>query len=235
MVAFWAYLFALRRQWGLMAVLLAICTAARLPAVLFVGLCGLEYMRAHKWRVRTLLQPSSLWFLLAPLGFVAYGLFLSLTRSDFLAMFHDYNLTADWTYHVFNPNIAYTMLKEVYAVYLGVVGARPFDAALMVNSVLPTAGLAILLATSLYCLFVVKDQAVPLGIFGLIATILFTLHNNVVSVHRYLLPCLTIYLATALAATKYTRLRLGMYGAMSVGILLQTYLVFLFVNNNFAG
>jgi hypothetical protein len=75
-VVFWAYLLPCVGGGRHMGILLAISTAARLPAVLFVGLCMLEYWRALGWRIRAACNPNALWLLLAPLGFVAYGLFL---------------------------------------------------------------------------------------------------------------------------------------------------------------
>lgn len=234
-VVFWAYLFALRGRWALMGVMLAVSTAARLPAVLFAALCGLEFMRAHGWHIRAILNRNLLWFLLAPLGFVAYGLFLHAVRGDFLAMLHAYDLTMDWAYHVFNPNIAYTILKEVYAIFLTIVGERPFSSQTIVLSILPVAGLAVLFATSIYALFFVKGRTIPLGIFGLISIIFFTLHNNTVSIHRYLVPSLTIYLLTVVALSTYKKLRPIVYAAIYGGILIQAYLILLFVNDTFAG
>lgn len=235
-VAFWAYLFALRGRWALMGLLLAISTAARLPALLFVGLCGLEFVRAHGWRIKQVLNPKLVWFLLAPLGFVAYGFFLYLARGDFLAMFHGYDLTDDWTYHVFNPNFIYTILKETYIVFLTILGQRPLESQTIVVSVLPVAGLAILFATSLYGLLFIKGRAVPLGIFGLVSLVFFTLHNNTVSIHRYLLPCISIYLATVMLLNSNERLfRPLVYIAMYGGVLLQAYLIILFTNGTFAG
>src|SRR5690606_32700962 len=51
-LAFWAYLFALQRKWWAMGILLAVLTASRLPSVLFVALCGLEYLRSYSWNIR---------------------------------------------------------------------------------------------------------------------------------------------------------------------------------------
>lgn len=235
-VGFWAYLFALRRQWGVMALLLGLLTAARLPALLFVGLCGLEFMRAHRWRIRETINPNLLWFLLAPLGFVAYGLYLLAVRGDFLTMFHSYELTQDWTYHVLNPNFVHTILKQAYAVFLAVTGANHFfDSGVIISSILPLLGLAVLFAASLYALFVLRDKFIPLGIFGLAAIVLFTINNNTVSVHRYLLPCLTIYLVAAAALGRFAILRPVLYAVICLGVLIQAYLVCLFVSLRFAG
>jgi len=234
-VAFWAYLFALRRQWGLMGLLLAIATAARLPALLVVGLCGLEFMRVHGWSLKKIVNPKALWFLLAPAGFVAYGVYLYIVRGDFLAMFHGYELTNDWSYHVFNPNIVYTILREAYHVALFVFDAEPFRHGMVIASALPVTGLAILFAASLYCLARVKDKGVPLGIFGLVSIVFFTINSNTISVHRYLLPAVTIYVTAAILLHRYPRLAPYALAAVAVCLVVQAYLITLFVAGHFAG
>lgn len=234
-VAFWAYLFALRKQWAYMAILLAVASAARLPAILIIGLCGLEFMRSYGWRLKDIANQNLLWFLLAPLGFVVYGLYLYSVRGDFLAMFHSYDLTQDWAYHVLNPNVVHTALKEAYHVLLVAIGSQPLTYHVVVSSILPLGSLAILLAASLYALVTLKGKAVPLGIAGIASAILFTLNNNTVSVHRYVLPCLVIYAVAVAIISKYSKMRAVLYGAIYVGVLTQAYLIFLFVSGRFAG
>lgn len=234
-VAFWAYLFALRRQWGLMGSLLAVSTATRLPALLVVGLCGLEFMRAHGWSLKKIVNPNALWFLLAPVGFIAYGTYLHIVRGDFLAMLHGYNLTNDWSYHVFDPNIVYTILREAYHVALFIFGAESFRHGMVIASALPVTGLAILLAASLYCLMRVKDKGIPLGIFGLVAIVFFTINSNTISVHRYLLPCLTIYIAAVILLHRHPRLLPYALVAIAICLFVQAYLFALFVAGHFAG
>lgn len=94
-LSFWAYVFALRRQWLWMGVLLALLTATRLPALLVIGLCGLEFMRAYDWKIKKIFNKNALYFLLAPLGFIAYGTYLFFVRGDFFAMFHAYVASTD--------------------------------------------------------------------------------------------------------------------------------------------
>jgi hypothetical protein len=234
-VAFWAYLFALRRQWVYMGLLLGIATAARLPALLFIGLCMLEFMRAHGWNIKKMLNPNLLLFLLVPLGFVAYGLYLYVVRGDFFAMFTSYSLTNEWTYHQFNPNIPETIWREIVIMWQHTVGDIPFNKVIIVYSVLPVVGLFILLLTSLYAIFTIRDKTLPLGIFGLASIVFFTINNNTVSVHRYLLPCLTIYVVGAILVQRHKQLRLPLRIAVGVGVLLQAYLLALFVSQRFAG
>ena len=64
---------------------------------------------------------------------------------------------------------------------------------------------------------------------------MFTLNSNLVSVHRYVLPCLTIPVAAALLAARHPTARPVLLGAAYVGVLLQSALVVLFVSNQWAG
>jgi len=186
-----AYYFALSKQWWKMGVALAVLTAARLPAILVVGLCGLEYLRSNKWR----LDKNALWFLLAPVGFLAFGMYLYVVRGDFLAMFNMYNVPwTDWPYQQFTPNIFGTLINEGRLLAESVVrGTRSLGSALVAHG-LPLYALGILLATSLYGLIKIKRWAVPLGVFGLVSFILFTINGNINSVHRYVLSSISVWL-----------------------------------------
>jgi hypothetical protein len=85
----WAYLFALKRRWAYMAILLAILSLARLPAILFIALCGLEFLRAYQWNIKkSVFNRSFLWFFITPLGFVVYSIWCYVVSGDQLAMFH---------------------------------------------------------------------------------------------------------------------------------------------------
>ena len=233
-LGFWAYLFALERKWVPMAILLAFLTAARLPSLLFIGLCALELMRAYRWKLRDIINRYAVWFLLTPLGFITYGLLLWVQTGDFLAMFHAYSTTQDWTYQTFNLNIVGTVIHEI------TTSTRQFvDGAitkeLVTNHLLPLSGLFVLLATSLYALIKLKGKFVPLGIFGLVAFVLFTLNSNVVSVHRYILPCLVIYLVFVAILEKKPRLYVVAILLSILSILIQLGLMYFFIDGHFAG
>lgn len=233
--AFWSYLFALRRQWWQMALALAALTAIRLPAVLFIALCGLEYLRAYQWRPRRFLNRNLLWFLLTPAGFLGFASYLYVVRGDFLAMFHGYDLTDDWVYQVFNPNIfaLYDFtLRHLYGVFTTPV---PFDEGQAVNFLLPLLGIFVLVASSLYVVSLKRQAGWPLLALGLLGAVMFSLNSNLVSVHRYLLPCIVIYIAIAHLASRRDWLRPLFLGAIYLGIMLQAFLYILFVNGYFAG
>ena len=230
----WAYLFALKRRWLAVGILLAILSATRLPALLFIGLCALEFTRAYSWDIRQIFNKKLLYFTLAPLGFVAYGTYLHVVRCDFLAMFHAYGPGSDWTYQIFNPNIFYAMGRAAYQIIRWLAGERPYDLDMLVNVTLPLFSLALLFFCSIYLLLKHRQKYLPLGVFGLVSIVMFTLNSNLVSVHRYVLPCLTIYVAVALFIRgRYQLASLLCIGAL--GLVIQVMLFALFIDNMFAG
>ena len=235
-IGLWAYLFALRKQWAYMGVTLAVLTATRIPSLLFVGLCGLEFLRSYQWNVKKALFNKELfWFLLAPIGFLAYGTFLYFRQGDFLAMFHAYDKTTDWVYQTTNINIFATLWDALGLVVDAAQNKIPFDEPWLVNVALPLIGLAILLTASLVSIFVIRKKFIPLGLFGIASLIMFTLNSNTLSVHRYLLPIITIYLAVAWCVKTWPKtLPVALMG-MYTGVILQAVLVTLFINNYFAG
>ncbi|MFZ1301799.1 MAG: hypothetical protein WAQ27_04485 [Candidatus Microsaccharimonas sp.] len=233
-LSFWAYLFALKRQWLIMALLLGLLTASRLPALLIIGLCGLEYLRSYHWKIKDAFNKNVLYFLFVPLGFIAYALYLFLAHHNALAMFSAYKATSDWSYQIFNPNVIETIGKSAYQIVRLANSTRPFDNDLIVNNLFPLASILLLGLTSLYLTFKQKGKYLPLGVTGLISIIMFTLNSNVVSVHRYVLPCLAIYVALALLIKGRFKILLLIL-CCGIGIAAQMYLYFLFINTIFAG
>lgn len=233
-VAFWAYLFALKRKWGLMALALALLTATRLPAILFIGLCGLEFLRSHNWNIQRSLNRHLIWFLITPLGLLLYALYLHIARGNALAMIHGYDATNDWVYHVFNPNFISTIFEAFKVTAAMLIGRLPFDSLHLVNATLPLVSLVILFATSIFAI-VKKGSMLPLGIFGLVSIIFFSLNNNLVSVHRYVLPCIITYVAVIMLVSRNEKLVQLLPAVVYVGALIQSYLFILFVSIRFAG
>jgi hypothetical protein len=233
-LSFWAYIFALRRNWFYMGITLAILTSVRLPSILIIGLCGLEFMRAYDWNIKKIFNKKVFYFLLAPIGFIAYGLYLLKTRGDFWAMFHAYQATTDWAYQVFDINFVKTILKVIYQIFRACLGLRPFDNDILINHLLPIISLFILGVSSLYLLIKQKGKSIPLGIFGLASIVMFTLNSNVVSAHRYILPCLTIYVAL-IYITKGRYQQTILTWLCLAGAITQFCLFYLFISNVFAG
>lgn len=229
-----AYLFALKRKWLAMGIALAFLTASRLPGILFVGLCVLEFMRAYQWKIRKIFNKNTFYFLLAPVGFLLYGLYLWWFRGDPLAMFHAYAATNDWSYQVFNPNIFHTIGRISLEVLRALFGERALNLDMLVNHILPLISLGILMASSIYLLFQ-KGKYIPLGVFGIASFVMFTLNSNVVSAHRYALPCLSIYIAALLLVERWKSRNIALIAICVIGITLQMFLYFVFVSNRFAG
>ncbi|MFZ2126048.1 MAG: hypothetical protein WAV04_00870 [Candidatus Microsaccharimonas sp.] len=233
-LSFWAYYLALTHRWLGVGILLALLTATRLPSLLIVALCGLEFLKTYDWNPRKFFNKNILFFLLAPLGFIAYATYLSFAQHDALGMFHAYAQTTDWAYQVFSPNIIETVAKSAYQVVRLFIGLRPFDNEMLVNIILPLWSLILLLMSSLYLIFKHRQKLLPLGIVGILSFIMFTLNSNIVSVHRYILPSLTIYIAVALIAGHGYR-KLVLYLWIISGLILQAFLYTAFIRSLFAG
>lgn len=235
-IGFWAYAFALQKKWLYVGILLAFLTASRLPSLLFVGLCGLEFLRAYGWDIKKALNPRIFYFLLAPVGFVLYSLYLLAVRGDFFAMFSAYHATNDWAYQSFNPNFLYPITHSSYEVLLALLGRLSLNSDLLVSHAIPLLSLVILLVTSLYLVFRYRGKGIPLGIFGLVSIIFFTLNNNLVSVHRYTLPCLGIYIALTLIYKQHRKLRPVVFTLALVAFGIQLLLItWLYTTSKFVG
>ncbi|RKT52998.1 mannosyltransferase family protein [Saccharothrix australiensis] len=233
-LGFWAFLFALRRQWVWMGLCLIPLTATRITAVLFVGLCFLEFFRSRDWKLRGLLSWHLLWFPAAGLGVVAYAVVLQVVTGDPLAMFHAYDTVSTWGYHVTNFNIPGTLATEVSASWEALASGRPNNWQVL-SHLLPLVGLVVLLASSVYVFVALRKDGIPLAAFGLASFVMFTLNSNVVSVHRYLLPCLVIYVAMVLAAQRRRALRPVLYGWLYTTTLVQAAVFLFFVAGIWAG
>ena len=232
-IAFWAYAFALQRKWWAMALLLAILTASRLPSLLFVGLCSLEYLKSYQWNLQKAFNKQAGWFVLAPLGFIFYGLYLQLVRGDFLAMFHAYGATDDWLYQKFNPNILGTLYQSCQQVFASIIGGS-FNYEIFINYALPLASLFAIALSSVYVWYRLKKEGIPLLVFGLVSIVFYTLNSNVVSVHRYALACIVIYVAVALFAKhQLNKVLLALLCLASLAV--QFFLYTKFVQSIFAG
>ncbi len=231
----WAYLLARQKKWMWMGILLALLTASRLPGLLVVGLCGLEFLRAHQWSIKSALNKNFLWFFLAPVGFLFYGTLLFFRNGDFLGMFHAYKATSDWIYQVFNLNILETLARQCYQFLRVLIGERPLDIGFIVNIALPLILIAALITGSVYLLKKGKEY-IPLGIYGLVSVVMFTLNSNIVSVHRYILSVLTLYVALALLLHHKGKARPVLLTLLLLcSVATQLWLYWLFIDSTFAG
>jgi hypothetical protein len=231
-VGFAAYYFALQKKWLVTCLILAAATGIKLAALLFIGLCFLEYLKSHNWNLKQSIKDKRLlYFFITPLGLLAYSVFLYLARNDALAMFHSIDA---WAYHQFNPNILHTIASSAHHVLQATSSTVSLDNIMLVNFILPLISIAATLVASIYAICRLKN--VPLGVFGFVSIVFFTLNNNLVSVHRYLLPIFVVYVVIAHMlhngrATTRTLLWICVYG----GVLMQSVLIILFSTYNFAG
>jgi len=208
-LGFWAYLFALRRQWLWMGLTLIPLTASRITAVTFVGLCLLEFWRSTGWKPRGLLSWRLLWFPAAFLGLGAVMLYMKLETGNAFASFTALKGVKAWAYHHFDPNIVRTVWAEAKTSGLALLGRIPLDEWTLVSHVLPFIGLTLLFVSSVYVLVALRAKGIPLAGFGLASIVMLTMNSNIVSVHRYLLPCLVMYIALVLAGERRPQLRVG--------------------------
>ncbi|HWC81840.1 MAG TPA: hypothetical protein VG756_17970 [Pseudonocardiaceae bacterium] len=229
-----AYLFALRRRWALMGLCLIPLTATRLPAVLFLALCLLEFCRAKGWRPRAIVSRPLLWFPAGALGFAGYALALRALTGNPWAMFAAYGTTQEWG-KSFSPNIFATLGHEFAIDWDALTGRIPLDDLVLVDHLLPMAALLSLLAASVYVLVVLGSEGVPLGVFGLLSFVLYSANGTLTSAHRYVLPCLVIYLAVVLAAQRSRVLRGVSIVYFAGSAVLQGMLYLLFVLGAWAG
>ena len=232
-LAFGAYYFALEKRWAFMGVSLGLLTASRIPAILIVALCLLEYLRSSNWDIKQIVNKNALWFLLSPIGIVLYSTYLKLTMGDFLGMLHSYKL---WTFQVFNLNFIATYYSAVMTSFNGIFGTTPYSAQdILVNFILPVVALAILFIASLIAVFRIKGRGIPLGVAGLLSFVMFTLNSNVNSVHRYVLPCAVVYVATVFVLSRFKDSTIPFVTIISGNLILQTLLYGLFISGYFAG
>ncbi|MEC3980193.1 hypothetical protein [Amycolatopsis sp. H20-H5] len=234
-LGFWAFLFALRRHWLWMGLCLIPLTASRITAAVFVGLCFLEFWRSKDWKPRGLLSWHLLWFPLAFLGLAACMVYMRLRTGSATASFTALKGVEAWSYHVFNPDILATGLNEARITTHALLGDTPLDSWTLVSHVLPFLGLVLLFGSSVYVFLVWRLKGLPLALFGIASIVLLTINSNVVSVHRYLLPCLVMYLALILLGERHPRLHWLVYVVLYANSAIGTALFLRFISGAWAG
>ncbi|WP_181780911.1 hypothetical protein [Pseudonocardia pini] len=234
-LSFGAYAFARERRWAPMGLCLILAGTSRVTAVLVVGLCFLEFCRAYGWRPRAVLRPALLWFPASLLGFAGYALALRIVTGDAFAMFSGYGPGRHWAFNVFTPNVPETLAGNVVTAWDAVTGATPLTATVLADSILPLLALAVLLATSVHLLVALRADGIPLAALGIASFLMFTLNGNLIAVHRYTLPCLSIYVSLSLLAAHRWSAR-PFVAALALGnVLLQGLMFALFAANLWTG
>ncbi|WP_340683762.1 hypothetical protein LCL61_35360 [Amycolatopsis coloradensis] len=234
-LGFWAYLFALRRQWLWMGLCLIPLTASRITAAVFIGLCFLEFWRSSGWKPRGLLSWPILWFPVAYVGLGAHMLYMKLETGSATASFTALESAGTWSYHKFNPNIFGTTLTELKITASALTGGSPMTGWTLMSHVLPTIGLVLLVASSVYFFIALRSKGLPLALFGIASFVMLTLNSNVVSVHRYLLPCLVMYVALVHLAEWRPKLRGVVYATLYLNSLICTAIFIRFATGHWAG
>ncbi|MFI9817441.1 mannosyltransferase family protein [Saccharothrix variisporea] len=227
-IAFWAYLFALERRWVPMGLCLIPLTASRITAALFVGLCLVEFLRSRGRR-----RPWSwhlLWFPAAFAGLGAYWVFLWRLTGNPFANFAGHRM---WPYQVFNPDIFATWGAEVTAA-VRALRYGPLDAVQVVDHVLPVVALTVVLAVSVYLVVELRGQGVPLALFGVAALVMLSLNSNLVSVHRYVLPLLVVYVGLTVLFARRPAARPVVFGLVFTHMLAFGFLYASFVSGNWS-
>lgn len=207
--AAWAYAFALRRQWALMGLMLVGVTASRLPGLLMLALCGLEFWRSKGWSLRGLLDWRILWLPFGLLGFGAYAVHMWAVFGDPLAMINNVRTSGAWPYHVLQPNVLLTLADQSADVIRAVFG---IDGAVLTPEVLhyqaiPLISLLVLAVSAVFLAVVWRRDSIPLVVFSALAIVMYTLNSNVISVHRYVFVCFTIYVAGAALVQRFPKWR----------------------------
>lgn len=238
-LSFAAYFFTLNKQWSKMGVTLAILTATRLPSILTVLLCGLEYLNQHQWKIKKAFNKNLAWFLLTPIGFLAYGLYLLNARGNFFGMMGAYRLTDDWVYQKFDPIFIRTLFKEVTIVLTNPFSAESLNwGNYIVNHLMPLLSLTLLAITSIYAVKKFRHKGYALGISSLTSIAFFSLNSNIVSVHRYVLPCLVVFVALAHfinSKLTHNQQKIAIWTWLIIGSISQTTLLYFFINLRFIG
>jgi hypothetical protein len=236
-IGFWAYEFALQRKFRNAFLLIALLGLARLPFLLFLGLITLEFWRANDWRIGLAFKHrEARWLFATPAGFVAFGLWMRSQRDDFFYMFTVY-AKGYWPWHQRNLNIFQTIgtgLGDAYRCLIAVDESCALPREQLTSGALPALSLVTIALTGLFALRL-RGVFIPLGAMCLAACIMFTLNGNVVSVHRYALCVLPIYLV----AGEFFRRRpehLRLLAAWSMlGLMSQALLMLLAIGRYFVG
>jgi len=105
-----AFVAASRRQWLLANVCVALTTATRLPGLVVGAGILVSYLQSIEYNPRKITR-SACWFLLAPLGIVAYAIHLKMVTGDAFAMFNVYKFE-EWAYERLNLNIPSAAIAE---------------------------------------------------------------------------------------------------------------------------
>jgi hypothetical protein len=188
-LAFVAFHHARRGHWFRACLALGFLTATRLPAVVVCLAVLVEHLSQRGYDLRRL-DRSVLWFLLAPLGLVAYVGYCAVVLGDPLAFLHAYDDA--WTYQRFDPNVVATVVDSVVDLWhRASAPGGPHVAALFRNGLGTVAWLfccAVTLAS-------VRRQPASYTVLALGTLVFISLNSNLQAVNRYVLVLFPVVFA----------------------------------------
>lgn len=195
-LGFGAFYFARQRKWALACMMLAGITATRLPGLVFVFAVFMEYLASKQFSYKRF-DRNIFWFLLAPLGIIAYMVFLSIRYQDPLFFMHAYALS-NWTYQKFNPNIFATVFGQISWLFGRVVlhqSTQNVGNSGVLHTTMFLMSWLVLVGASVWAY--IKKYPVSYIVLMATSAVLFAINSNFISVNRYILPMFPIYLLLA--------------------------------------
>lgn len=220
-LTFGAFLFARRRVWWASCVLLALATATRFAGVVAVIAVFVEYLSSRGFSLRRL-DRRAWWFLLGPLGLVAYMWYLQRHFGDALYFKNAYRY--GWGFELFQPNILSTFRNELSTLWNLLVhhrGDLTWKDAFVTESVF--FGSWVLGAAAIGS--AVRKIPVSYVVYGFASLLLFCLNSNFISVNRFLVPLFPLFLIgvahTRRSETAYSLLLAS--SAVGLGVFLTMF------------
>lgn len=214
-LAFLAFYLARKKLWLPMAVCLALVTATRSLGFAVVIGCGVEYLLSMRENGKKI-DSSAAYFLLAPLGFICYALYLYHALGRPFAMFEAYNY--GWPYIHFNLNIFSTLGKEF--ILLGQLGIQRWNETFFIRLFDLLAWLG-----PLVVVFLQRKRLPTSFIAYVLASLLIMIStSSTVSFTRYALPLFPFYIGLVLCLNKGERYSLWLaISAVMMGIFLLLF------------
>lgn len=198
-LSFGAFYFAARRNWLVSNIFLAFCTMSRSAGLLVAACVFLMYLHDRGYKLKKI-DKSVFTFLLAPLGFFAYALYLWVNFQNPLLMITSQQYWAQG----FTPNLLYTFGEKTIDVVKNFItpGYNSFGddyGKEWINSM--TYGSFVLAGALAVWAFIKKQLAFPYFFYIVASLLYFISKGNFISVNRYILPLFPLLMLLVL----YTR------------------------------
>jgi len=186
-----AFLFAREEKWGLSGLAAGVAGLTRLHGVLLIVPLGYEYLRQHQWRWRSIFKPPVLGVLGAPLGVLAFNVYLNLQFGQPTNYFSPYfEIQA-----LFFKGIR----TEAFPTFPGTTFANYLHG--LLTNVPSTESVAVMAAMILLLALTVETFARLPGVYGvyMLTVALFSLiGGDLISMPRFVVPMFPAFIALAL-------------------------------------